>query len=153
MKELTKEVLSFFTKQNFVIVSTIDKDGTPHASCKGIIKIEQNGQIYLLDLYTGQTHKNLGRNSCISIAAVDEHRFIGYCLKGNAKVLYLDKVEPDIIKLWKDKIAGRVTHRIIKKMHGEKGHPAHPEILLPQPKYMIVMNVEEIIDLTPGHLK
>lgn len=31
--------------------------------------------------------------------------------------------------------------------------PQHPEALLPKPEYMIVMEVEEIIDLTPKHLK
>lgn len=153
MKEIPNEVISFMNKQNFVIVSTIDMDGTPHNSCKGIIKIDQGGRIYLLDLYTGITYNNLKRNPFISITAVDEHRFIGYCLKGAAKSLSQEEVDSNVVELWKNKIIGRVTHRIIKKIHGEKGHPKHPEILLPHPKYMIAMDVEEIIDLTPAHLK
>lgn len=37
-------------------------------------------------------------------------------------------------------------------MKDEKGHPAQPESLLPRPEYMIVLDVTEIIDLTPAHI-
>ncbi|MFA4842614.1 MAG: hypothetical protein WC658_02110 [Candidatus Omnitrophota bacterium] len=57
----------------------------------GAIKLE-NGillsfQVYLFDLYHGQTYNNLKKNSGASITAVDEHRFKGYCLKGRAKLM------------------------------------------------------------------
>ena len=38
-------------------------------------------------------------------------------------------------------------------MKGEKGHPEHPEALLPKPEYLIAMQVEDIIDLRPHHLR
>jgi general stress protein 26 len=153
MKELAREVLHFFQKQNFVIVTTIDDNGIPHSSCKGIVSIDPEGKLYLLDVYTGSTQKNLRKRPEINITAVDEHRFAGFCMKGRAYIVKEQELNEDILKLWKDKIAGRVSHRIIKKIHGEKGHPAHPEILLPHPKYLISMEVEEIIDLTPRHMK
>ena len=72
---LTEEVINFLHAQNFVIVSSLDKNGKLHNACKGIVDIDKGGHIYLLDLYKGNTYGNLGRNSNISITAVDEHRF------------------------------------------------------------------------------
>jgi hypothetical protein len=89
----------------------------------------------------------------LSISAVDEHRFRGYCLKGKARIVKEQECSPEIIKAWEDRITARITQRLLKNIHEEKGHPRHPEVLLPKPKYLIVMEIEEIIDLTPHHLK
>ena len=153
MQVLSNEIIQFFQKQSFTIISTLDKNGSLHNACKGIVKINKDGKVYLLDLYSGRTYENLGRNSNISITAVDEHKFKGYCLKGKAKLILEGSLSPQIIKAWEDKVAGRITQRLLKNIHQEKGHPSHPESLLPKPKYMIVMEVKEIIDLTPQHLK
>jgi len=153
MQKLTDEIIHFFQNQNFTIISTLDKKGSLHNACKGIIEIKKSGKIYLLDLYKGRTYENLKRDANISITAVDEHRFKGYCLKGKAKIIQGDKINSLIIKAWEAKIASRLTQRLLKNIHEERGHPRHPEILLPKPQYMIVMGVGEIIDLTPQHLK
>lgn len=153
MKRLADEIIQFFQNQSFVIVSTVDQDGTPHSACKGIIKITEDGKIYLLDVYLKKTFDNLTRNPKISVTAVDEHRFKGYCLKGKAELLGKNRLTPQIIKAWEDRITGRITRRLLKNIHEEKGHPAHPEALLPKPEYMIVMEIEEVIDLTPPHIK
>lgn len=153
MKKLPDEVIQFFQKQGFVIVSTLDKGRTLHNSCKGIVRIEESGKIYLLDLYRGRTYDNLRHNSNISITSVDEHRFIGYCLKGKVKIISAKKLSSSVLKKWEDKITGRITQRVIRNIHEEKGHPRHPEILLPKPEYMFVMDVKEIVDLTPHHIK
>ncbi len=153
MKRLSEEIIHFFQRQNFVIVSTIDKDGSPHNSCKGIVKIDQKGRVYLLDLYMRKTYENLKENPNLSITAVDEHRFHGYCLKGKAEIIARDKLTPDIIKAWERKINSRITHRLLKNIRGERGHHKHPEAQMPRPAYMIVLEVEEIIDLTPQHIK
>ena len=153
MKKLSAEMIQFLHNQNFVIVSTIDKDTTLHSACKGIIRIGPGKKIYLLDLYKGRTYENLKRNPSLSITAVDEHKFIGYCLKGKAELIPEIKLRTHIIKTWEDRITARVTHRVLKNLREEKGHPRHPEALLPKPQYMIAMKIEEIIDLTPHHLK
>ena len=153
MQVLSNEIIQFFQKQSFTIISTLDKNRSLHNACKGIVKINKDGKVYLLDLYSGRTYENLRRNSNISITAVDEHKFKGYCLKGKAKLIPEGSLSPQIIKAWEDKVAGRITQRLLKNIHQEKGHPSHPESLLPKPKYMIVMEVREIIDLTPQHLK
>jgi general stress protein 26 len=153
MKRLTDEIIQFFYNQSFVIVSTLDKDGSLHSSCKGIVKINKIGTIYLLDLYRARTYDNLRINPQISITAFDEHKFIGYCLKGKAKIIKIEELQPQIIKAWEDRIASRITQRVLKNMREEKGHPRHPEALLPKPQYLMVMEVKEIIDLTPHHIK
>jgi predicted pyridoxine 5'-phosphate oxidase superfamily flavin-nucleotide-binding protein len=153
MKKLSAEIVQFFQSQNFTVVTTIDKDGSPHNSCKGIIKISKSGKVYLLDLYMQKTYENLKQNPRMSITAVDEHRFKGYCLKGKARLVSQETLSPRIIAAWEEKITSRITQRLIKNMLEKKGHPRHPEALFPQPAYMIVMEVKDVIDLTPHHLK
>ena len=153
MKRLADDIINFFQSQGYVIVSTIDKNGSLHNACKGIVDIKSNGRIYLLDLYKGKTFENLKNNRHISISAVDEHKFIGYCLKGKVRIITGEEINPQIIKAWEERITSRLTRRVIRNIHEEKGHPRHPEALLPKPEYLIVMDAEEAIDLTPHHLK
>ena len=153
MKKIPEGVVNFLRDQGFVIVSSIDNHGSPHSACKGIIELDKGGQIYLLDLYKAKTYENLKRHPLMSITAVDEHRFKGYCLKGRAKIVSRDRLSSKDIKSWEEKITKRLSQRVLKNIRGEKGHLRHPEVLLPKPEYLIVMTVEEIIDLTPYHIK
>lgn len=153
MKKLNDDIIHFFHKQGFVIVSSIDKNGFPHTACKGIVEINRNGLVYLFDVYKAVTHENLQHNGRISITAVDEHQFAGYCLKGKAKIMTGDEIKPHLLKAWEDRITSRLTQRLLRNIREEKGHPRHPEVLLPEPEYLIAMEVEEVIDLTPHHLK
>lgn len=153
MKRLNEAVINFFQNQGCVIVSTIDRQGFAHSSCKGLVKMNSKGEVYLLDLYKARTFENLKRNPQMSMTAIDEHRFIGYCLKGKAQILSAREMQPQIIKAWEDRITGRITRRLLRNIHEEKGHPRHPEILLPRPQYLILMKVEEVVDLTPHQLK
>lgn len=153
MVEIPREVVRLFGAQHFAIVATVGKDGTPHAACKGIVKMEAEGRVYLLDLYSGTTSRNLESNPRMSITAVDEDRFSGYCLKGTARLVKADEMNPALLEEWRGKISGRITHRIIKSIQGQKRHPRPPEALLPVPKRLIVLEVDGIVDLTPGHMK
>jgi len=135
------------------VLSTIDEKGYPHASCKGMVKMEESGDIYLLDAYHGKTFQNLKSNFSASVTAFNEHKFRGYCLKGKAKLAEDNKLTPDILKAWEKRVSGRLTQRLLKNIREEKGHKGHPEALLPKPKYMIIFKVREIVDLAPGHLK
>ena len=151
--KLPEDVIHFFQEQGFVIISTIDKNGYPHNSCKGIIEITNDGKVYLLDVYRAKTHENLTNNPHVSISMVNEHKFSGYCLKGKAKVMPPEELKPNIIKAWEDRITSRLTQRLLKNMLEQKGHPRHPEAMLPKPQYLIVIDVEEVVNLTPQHLK
>lgn len=153
MKKLPEEVIQFFQNQGFVIVSTIDKDAGVHNSCKGILEIKPGGRIYLMDLYKGRTYENLKNDHHIGITAVDEHKFKGYFLKGTARMIHEEELDAELVKAWEDKITTRLTQRVLRNVSGEKGHPRHPEVFLPKPAYLIVTEIEEIIDLTPRHIK
>ena len=147
------DIVQFFHNQRFLVISTIDAKGYPHNYCKGMVQIDESGKVYLMDLYMARTYKNLKTNPQVSITAVDEHKFMGYSLKGKAKIVEKNKVSKNILKLWEDKITSRISHRLLKNIKGEKGHQAHPEALLPMPTYLIVVDIEEIVDLIPGHIK
>lgn len=151
--KLNEDIMHFFQNQGCVIVSTITKEGSPHSACKGIVEINRNGKIYLLDLYKGSTYNNLIYNPNISITAIDEHKFKGYCLIGKARIVGFDELGPHVIKGWEAKIISRITQRVLKNIAGDKGHPKHPEALLPAPEYMIAMETEQVVNLTPYHLK
>jgi general stress protein 26 len=151
--KLGDEIIHFLHRQHYTVISTIDKAGSVHNSCKGIVDIDLRGRIYLLDLYKQRTYKNLKNNTTISLTVVDEHHFKGYCLKGKAKIISQDKIKHDIIKAWDKKITSRISGRILKNIKGEKGHSRHPEALLPRPEYIIEMQVDKIVDLTPHKLK
>jgi hypothetical protein len=85
---------------------------------------------------------------------VDEHKFKGWCLKGRAKIIGKKRLNPNIIKAWEARIANRITNRLLKNIKTEeKGHGRHPESQLPRPEYMIMVEVEKIVDLMPGHVK
>jgi len=153
MISLSEEIIDFFQAQGWVLVSTIDAKGFPHNSCKAIIKMDAKGEVLLLDVYHGITYANIERNPQISITAVDEHKFTGYCLKGKAKIMPQNKLNDEIIKAWEDKITSRLTQRLLRNIKEEKGHSSHPEASLPLPKHLIGVEIEEIVDLTPHNLK
>jgi general stress protein 26 len=153
MKKIPDEIVRFFQDQSFVVVSTVDKNSCPHNSCKGIVEIKQDGRVYLMDLYHSATYINLKGNPRISITAVDEHKFKGYCLKGIIKIITAKKLDAGLLKAWEDRITSRLTQRVVRNITGQQGHPRHPEVLLPKPKYLIKMHVQEIVDLTPHHIK
>jgi hypothetical protein len=57
------------------------------------------------------------------------------------------------VKSWEEKVVKRVSTRVIKNIQKDTQGKHHPEAQFPHPKYLIVMEVDEIIDLTPAHLK
>ena len=153
MKQIPAEVIDFLRAQGFVIVSSIDKIGFPHSSCKDIVKIEAIGEVYLIDVYNGATKENIRRNPLVSISAVDEHRFAGFCLKGEARILPNDHISQEIIKSWEDNITSRLTKRLLRNLSAQQARGHHPEASLPKPKHLIIVEVKEIVDLALYDLK
>ncbi|UCG35740.1 MAG: pyridoxamine 5'-phosphate oxidase family protein [Candidatus Omnitrophota bacterium] len=153
MKELSPEIIDFLKKQGFVIVSTLDEAGSIHCSTKGIVGIEKEGKIHLVDLYKENTFNNLGRNPTISITAVDDDKFIGFTLKGEAKIVERENLEVHIIIEWENRVIERISKRVIKDITKGQKPLIPPESLFPQPQYLIEMDVEDIVDLAPADLK
>jgi len=153
MMTLSPALINFFEKQTFVIVSTIDSSGSIHCAAKGIVLIQKQGIIYLMDLYKTNTFRNLKRNHTISITAIDEHLFVGYTLKGRARIVARDSIKAPLAKQWEAKIIQRISRRLIKNIKDNRDSRHHPEAKLPSPQYLIEMAVSSAVDLTPSHLK
>ncbi len=151
--EIPAAIVNFFSRQNFVIASTLDAEQKIHCSAKGIAGIEPEGKIYLIDLYFARTFENLRRNPTLSLTSVDEHVFTGYTLKGKGEIVAREKIAAGIVKSWEEKVVQRVSTRVIKNIQTDKQGKHHPEARFPHPKYLIVARVEQIVDLTPAHLK
>jgi len=151
--DLSPAIINFFRHQNFVIVSTLDAEKNIHCSAKGIAGVEKEGKIYLIDLYFAQTFENLRRDPTISLTSVDEHIFTGYTLKGKAEIIEREKIAAHIVKSWEEKVVQRVSTRVIKNIRKDQQGKHHPEARFPHPKYLIVATIEEVVDLTPAHLK
>ena len=153
MRELSTDIIQLFEKQGFGIISTLDKDGNIHCSVKGIVGIGKDGKVYVMDLYKETTFKNIQRNPTMSITAVDDDEFIGFTLKGKAKIVEREKIEERIIKAWEDQIIQRISKRVIENIRKAKKDISVPEALFPLPQYLIEVDVEDIVDLTPAALK
>jgi len=153
MKALSDDIVNFLERQSFSIVSTLDADGKIHCAAKGIVGIEKRGKVFLIDLYKAETFKNLQRNPTISITSVDEHLFMGYTLKGKAKIVKRSRIKNHIIKIWEERLIERISKRLIKSVKDYKKSGHHPEAKFPHPEYLIEVDVENIVDLTPSHLK
>lgn len=152
LKELPDTIVHFLERQGFVIVSTLDAKGSIHCSAKGIVGIDKEGRIYIMDLYRARTLKNLRKNPVITVTSVDEHQFEGYTLKGKARIIERERIEDHLFKGWETRLRRRIANRMIKNIREEKQKSRHPEAHLPKPKHLIVMDVEEIVDLVPGHI-
>ncbi len=153
MTTLLPEIISFFHKQGFVIVSTLDLESKIHCSAKGIVGIEESGEVYLIDIYRARTFQNLTQNPTVSITAIDEHEFKGYTLKGEARIVERDEIKEHIIKSWEQKVIDRISKRVIKNIKRDRSSSTHPETRFPQPQYLIEIKVQEIVNLAPAHLK
>ncbi|MCP4650869.1 MAG: pyridoxamine 5'-phosphate oxidase family protein [PVC group bacterium] len=153
MKELSKNVIHLLQKQGFVIVSTLDAEGKIHCAAKGMVGVEQEGKVYLIDLYMGNTYHNLQKNQTVSITSIDEAKFEGYTLKGKANIIAREKIQGHVIESWEQRVVERISNRLIKNVQDAKSGKHHPEAAFPHPKYLIEMEVDDVVDLSPSRLK
>ncbi len=153
MKKISKEIASLLESKGFVIVSTLDKDGNIHCSAKGVVEVEEEGKVYLIDLYKRVTYANLQRNSTVSITVIDEEQFAGFNLKGKASIVQKKDMEDKFIKKWQKEIIRRISKRVIKNIKKDKKSKKLPETNFPQPEYLIEIKVGQIVDLAPSPLK
>lgn len=151
--KLLPQVSSLLQNQGFVIVSTLDARGRIHCAAKGVVGIEPEGKVYLIDLYRAKTFSNISRNPLISITAVDEQQFTGFTVMGKARIIEREKIENRIVKAWEERVAARISKRVIDNIKKAKKGTHHPEVLFPPPQYLIEVEAEKVVDLTPSHLK
>jgi len=147
--KLSRDQMNLLQRQGFVMVATLDSRNKINCSAKGIVGIEED-KVFIIDLYKGITYKNLARNSTVSIDAIDEHSFSGVTIQGKAKIVLREKIEDHIIKKWENSIIRRISSRVIKSVQTSVKSRKHFEVDLPKhPKYLIEIDVEKVIDLSP----
>jgi len=148
--ELSDEIIKLFSKQGAIIISTIDTQKRIHCSVKGLVGIEKEGKVFVIDLYTGKTHRNLLENTTVSLTVVDEDRFMGFTLQGKAKLVSRADIKEHIVKEWENRIIQRVSKRMIASIQRGVTTKKHFEVHLPKhPQHLIEIDVERIIDLSP----
>ncbi len=152
-KELPQKIVSLLKKQGFVIVSSLNEDGRIHSSAKGVVGIEERGRVFLIDLYHARTYNNLKKNPMVTVTFIDEHKFEGYALQGQAKIVEKEDISGSIIAEWEDKVIQRISKRMIRNLQEGNSSSHHPEASFPHPKYLIEIDVDKIIDLAPAQLK
>lgn len=148
--QLPEKVVNFLRRQGFVIVSTIDPEGSIHCAAKGLVGVYSDGRVFVIDLYCNKTYKNLQADSRVSITQVDEHSFSGYTLSGKARIVLKEDIKDDHLKEWERAVLKRISDRLIKGVQSTKTSGTHHEAKLPEePKYLIEIVVEKIVDLSP----
>jgi predicted pyridoxine 5'-phosphate oxidase superfamily flavin-nucleotide-binding protein len=148
---LSDDIINFFSRQDFVIVSTIDKNGNIHTSAKGLVglKDKEYGRVLLLDLFFNETYRNLQNNPTISITAIDNNSFIGYTLQGKADIVPREKIPLRLLQEWDDLIVSRISKRMIRNVKVGVKSEVHHEMKLPvHPKYLIEVIIDHIVDLS-----
>ena len=145
MIKINEEIITFFKRQNFLMVSTVDKENVINVAAKSVAQIDPAGKIYLVDLYNGTTKTNLKENHNITLSAIDEAEFDGWQLKGKAKVVAF-KEGCKHLETFDEHINKRISDRIIANIQKKK-MLGYSEVHFPDPKYLIEFEVEEIVSL------
>ena len=147
--DLPEDVVSFLKRHGIATVATLDPEGAIHCAVKGIVGFEGNNKILIMDLYHGRTHRNLKNNPTITITVVNEKDFRGYALQGKARIVKREDIQPYIVDAWEERIIHRITERVLRSVRrGEKTGVHHEAHLPHQPKYLIEVDVDHIVDLT-----
>ena len=147
---LAEDVVNFLDEEGLGAVSTIDESGRIHGSIKEFLGVEPEGRVYLIDLYTNRTFRNLKRNPNISVTVINEQRFRGYTLQGTAKIIPREQIDSQAMRQREEKIINRISKRVIHNVKKDMQSKAQFESELPiHPKYLIEVDIEKVIDLSP----
>ncbi|MCD6081046.1 MAG: hypothetical protein B6D53_00405 [Candidatus Omnitrophica bacterium 4484_49] len=142
---IPQDIREFIKSFSYGFLGTADLAGKPNISIKGIVDVDKD-RLYFFDLFKAKTRKNLEKNSRISFFVIDWDNFIGYQLKGRAKIMDKGEVLEKYMNIWENKRKDLIISRILDNIKNEKLKKAHYFSLL-KPQYLIIMDVEEIYDL------
>ena len=152
--ELSKDIVNFVEKQSVAVAATFSSQGRIHCSIKEVIAAKEEGKVFLMDLYQNRTFNNLEKDPRISVTVLNEHEFKGYTLQGKAKIVLREDIEDNVVQERENKIIKRISNRIIQSIKADHKSKAHFEAELPpNPRYLIEVDVEEVIDLSPPRFR
>lgn len=153
MPKLTQHMKQVLKHQPVVLVATRDDQGRPNVSPKGVLKIVDDDKLVFADLFSFKTQANLQTDPRLAVAAVDLQTYEGYQFKGQAELvdegplfeeisqlLAHGKGGPQPMELW--------FERASRELMAAQGRAGRNKA---QPNQIIVLHIEEIWNLTPGH--
>lgn len=150
--KISEEMERLLLKQNVTVVATVSPEGVPNLSLKGVVRVEPEGYIYFMDLYRGKTRSNLLKNPAVALTVFSIARFKGYQFKGCAELMDSGPLYEKMVAAWKNKKRNIVGDRIIKNVRkGFSGGGA--ETYLPDPKYLVKVEVKKVYNLVPRSLR
>ena len=153
MPKLTAHMKQVLKQQPVVFVATNDGQGQPNVSPKGALRVVDEDKLVFADLFSLKTRANLQANPKVAVAVVDAQTYEGYQFKGRAEMLAggplfeeivgllaRGKNGPQLMELWFERAAREIV--------AAQGRAARPAV---RPSHAVVVHVEEIWNLTPGH--
>ncbi|MEJ5309115.1 MAG: pyridoxamine 5'-phosphate oxidase family protein [Anaerolineae bacterium] len=153
MLKLTQHMKQVLKHQPVVLVATRDDQGRPNISPKSILKVVDDDKLVFADLFSFKTRANLQADPRLAVAAVDLQTYEGYQFKGQAELvnegplfkeiselLARGKGGPQPMELWFERASRELMAAQSKA--GRNGE---------QPGHIVVLHIEEIWNLTPGH--
>jgi len=127
MARLPDNVKEALTGGQNVWVSTIGEDGWPNVAIKGSGALLDDEHIFFADLFSKKTRENLLYNSRVAVGIFDPEKRIAVQVKGVADMIQsgelFEKVKQQIADLQRD---------------------------LPDPKYVVRIEVQSVWDMTAG---
>lgn len=147
--KIDKDMERLLIRQNVVVVGTVNPDGTPNLSLKGLLKVDAGrGMIDVCDLYSQKTCRNLKNSPAVSILVFSIEEFTGYQFLGTAELIKSGPIFEEMSAEWVDKKSRLIGRRISKNVQRGVSH-GRSELHLPPPRALIRVRVERIFDLSP----
>lgn len=147
--KIEKNMERLLTRQNVIVVGTVNPNGTPNLSLKGLLKVDaEGGVIDFCDLYRKKTFRNLKKNSAVSILVFSIEEFAGYQFIGPAEMFESGPLFEEMRAAWAHKKSRLIGRRISKNVRKGGSH-GRSELHLPSPRALVRMTVERIYDLSP----
>ncbi len=152
MPKLTEHMKQLIQEQPVAYVATADAEGRPNVSPKGTLHILDNDTLVFADLFSLKTRANIEVNPQMAVTIVNTRAYEGYQFRGRAELVsegpLYDEVAgklagnygPQPMELWFEKAA-----RGLLAAFGRAGRDRV------KPKNALVLHVEEIWNLAPGH--
>ncbi|MFA6216517.1 MAG: pyridoxamine 5'-phosphate oxidase family protein [Candidatus Omnitrophota bacterium] len=149
---ITKKIIEFLEKREFISVATCDFDGHPNAAPKFLLKVENNF-IYLVDYTLSKTWENLKINPKVSLSFVDTNSLSGFQVNGPVEILYKGSQYDKIVHELSERIVSLSAKRIIEGLYRGQKHENF-EIGIPEKCAIFKIKIEEVTEIGPkGDLK
>jgi predicted pyridoxine 5'-phosphate oxidase superfamily flavin-nucleotide-binding protein len=151
--KIDKNMERLLTRQNVVVVGTVNPDDTPNLSLKGLLRVNpEEGCILFCDLYRKKTSRNLRNNPMVSVLVFSIEEFSGYQFVGTAEMVESGSFFEEMSKEWARKKSRLLGRRISKNVRKGFSH-GRSEFHLPPPQAVVRVTVEKVYDLSPAHLR